>query len=187
MAKTKKNKNTDKIESQVDPISEKIDQVQDAVLESVLEVEPAYTETKEIEDDYIEKSKQIIQESIIEECKVLAENSIDLLSGEELKALNKGSFEKRLSDEIKKQAPGLYAQLVVVARGMEYILIKAKNNIYCYARFVKSQRVTESSPEWELEFLANIPAAMHKDILSITHACGTHDSRRVFFNPSGMM
>ena len=88
MAKTKKNKNTDKIESQVDPISEKIDQVQDAVLESVSEVEPAYTETKEIEDDYIEKSKQIIQESIIEECKVLAENSIDLLSGEELKALN---------------------------------------------------------------------------------------------------
>jgi len=118
MAKTKKNKNTDKIESQVDPISEKIDQVQDAVLESVLEVEPAPTETKEIEDDYIEKSKQIIQESIIEECKVLAENSIDLLSGEELKALNKGSFEKRLSDEIKKQAPGLYAQLVVVARGV---------------------------------------------------------------------
>lgn len=187
MAKTKKNKNTNKIESQVDPIAETIDQEQDTALESTLEVELAPAEKAEAKDDDIEKSAQIIQESIIEQCKVLAENSIDLISGEELKSLNKGSFEKRLSDEINKKNQGLYAQLVAVSRGMEYILVKAKNNIYCYARFVKAQRPSEDSPEWELEFLANIPAAMHADILSIAHACGTHDSRRVFFNPSGMV
>ena len=129
MAKTKKNKNTDKIESQVDPIAETIDQEQDTALESTLEVELAPIEKEEAKDDDIEKSTQIIQESIIEQCKVLAENSIDLLSGEELKDLNKGSFEKRLSDEINKKNQGLYAQLVAISRGMEYILVKAKNNI----------------------------------------------------------
>lgn len=181
MAKTKKNKNTEKNESQVDPINEK------TAPESILEVELAPLKKIEAKDDDIEKSKQTIQESIVEQCKVLAENSIDLLGGEELKNLNKGSFEKRLSDEINKKNQGLYAQLVSPSRGMEYILIKAKNNIYCYARFVKAQRPSEDSPEWELEFLANIPAVMHADILSIAHACGTYDSRRVFFNPSGII
>ena len=186
MTKTKKNKNTDKNESNINDVIEKVIAIDEIEQQDVLE-----DKTDEIiEDankyDEIEKASQLLQQKIIEQSKILSENSVDLSDVEETDP-NKNSFEKKLSDEIKKQSPGLYAQLVVVARGTQYILIKAKNNIYCYARFVKSQRASESSPEWELEFLANIPAAMHKDILSITHACGTHDSRRVFFNPSGMI
>lgn len=186
MAKTKKNKNTDKIESNINDVIKEVIEIDGIEQQDLLE-----DKTDEIiedvnKDDDIEKASQLLQQKIIEQSKILIKNSVDLNDVEETDP-NKNSFEKKLSDEIKKQSPGLYAQLVVVARGMQYILIKAKNNIYCYARFVKSQRTSESSPEWELEFLANIPSAIHKDILSITHACGTHDSRRVFFNPSGMI
>lgn len=186
MPKKTKNKNTEKTESVVSDLAQQADQAIETHQESITDTVPAETTESVTQDDEVEKSSQKFEKLVVDQSKELDKNSIDL-SNQSSENLSKDSFEKKLGDEVKKHNQDLCAQLVNVGRDIEYILIKSKSSIYCYARFVKAQRPSESSPEWELEFSANIPPMLHRDILAIAHACGTHDSRRVFFNPSGMI
>jgi hypothetical protein len=186
MPKKTKNKNTAKEESIAVAATQEVIKKEDIVNESSQETVSTPVESVIEENDDVEKSSQLFEKLVIDQVNELNENSVSL-TDKVNKDLVKNSFEQVLNDQIKKQNPELYAQLANVGRGVEYILIKAKNSIYCYARFVKTQRPSEDSPEWELEVLANIPPAVHRDILSIAHACGTYDSRRVYFNPSGVI
>jgi hypothetical protein len=162
-------------------------EVQEVAQESITQSEQiSQTVEEPKQEDEVDKSSKIFEKAVVEESKKLNKVSVDID-----KALTENTddenFLKKLSNEIKKQNDGLYAQIVNVGRGTEYIFIKPKNSVYCYARFVEKQRHQDSSVKWEIEFLANIPASLHSDILSIAHACGSSDSRRVFFNPSGML
>jgi len=162
-------------------------EVKEAAQDLVEQPEQAPQTVEEVkQEDEVDKSSKMFEEAVVEESKKITKASINIDEVSTTKT-DDDAFLKKLSKQIKKQNDGLYAQVVNVGRGTEYIFIKPKNNVYCYARFVEKQRHQDSSVKWEIEFLANIPANLHSDILSIAHACGSSDSRRVFFNPSGML
>jgi len=162
-------------------------EVKEAAQDLVVQPEQAPQTTEEVkQEDEVDKSSKMFEEAVVEQSKKITEASVNIDEVSTTKT-DDDAFLKKLSKQIKKQNDGLYAQVVNIGRGTEYIFIKPKNNVYCYARFVEKQRHQDSSTKWEIEFLANIPANLHSDILSIAHACGSSDSRRVFFNPSGML
>jgi hypothetical protein len=170
-----------------DKTTEVIVEVGEVNQEQITQSEQAPQAVEEAkQEDEVDKSSKILEEAVLEQSKKLTAASINI---DEVLTTNTDDedFLKKLSKEIKKRNEELYAQVVNVGRGTEYIFIKPKNNVYCYARFVEKQRHQDSSTKWEIEFLANIPPNIHSDILSIAHACGSNDSRRVFFNPSGML
>ncbi len=90
-----------------------------------------------------------------------------------------------LNAEFKKVGNGLTAQIAKVGQNVTYVLIKAASSAYCFARIGAGRE--GSRAKLELEFLSNVPADAHRQILAIAKSLGISDSKRLFFHPSGIL
>lgn len=87
-----------------------------------------------------------------------------------------------LNSEFKKSGNGLTAQIAKVSNNLTYVLIKAANSAYCFARIGQAPR-----GGLELEFLSNVPSHAHNQIFEICKSLNISDSKRLFFHPSGIL
>ena len=90
-----------------------------------------------------------------------------------------------LNSEFKKSGNGLAAHIAKVSNNITYVLIKATNSSYCFARI--GQPKESSRATLEVEFLSNVPSHAHSQISEICKSLNISDSKRLFFHPSGIL
>ena len=98
---------------------------------------------------------------------------------------NMAQLTNTLNSEFKKSGNGLTAHIAKVSNNITYILIKAANSAYCFARI--GQPKESSRATLEVEFLSNIPSHAHTQIFEICKSLNISDSKRLFFHPSGIL
>ena len=88
----------------------------------------------------------------------------------------------KLSAELDSEANHLAASFAPVTANVGYILVKAKNNIYTFARIVAADE-----GGFESEFLSHIPAHDHASLTKIFNKIEVKISGRSFIHPSGIL
>lgn len=132
-------------------------------------------ETTSEETSVVEETAAVakVEETVVEELPV-TQGADDL-----------AKLTNTLNSEFKKVGNGLTAQVAKVGQNVTYVLIKAASSAYCFARIGAGRE--GSRAKLELEFLSNVPADAHRQILAIAKSLGISDSKRLFFHPSGIL
>ena len=137
--------------------------------------------TQTVEVDSTSENADVVVETIAPKSVVaeVAEPAVD--SGDDTLA----QLTNTLNSEFKKSGNGLTAQIAKVSNNLTYVLIKAANSAYCFARIGQAKEASRAN--LELEFLSNVPAHAHNQIFEICKNLNISDSKRLFFHPSGIL
>ena len=87
---------------------------------------------------------------------------------------------------VTKSDPTFSTSFVSLNRGSNSLLIKQTGGVYCFCRVVPRSR-NHNGQIWEAEFLTNVPAQVHTKLVKILKEAEVPDSKRQFFNPSGLL
>lgn len=134
------------------------------------------TETAPEETSVVEETATVakVEEPVVEELPVTTQGEDDF-----------AKLTNTLNSEFKKVGNGLTAQVAKVGQNVTYVLIKAASSAYCFARIGAGRE--GSRAKMDLEFLSNVPADAHRQILAIAKTLNISDSKRLFFHPSGIL
>jgi hypothetical protein len=136
-------------------------------------IEATFNAEEVVVNDVPQKESEVAQPD--QESTTPTESSEDKLS----------QLTNTLNFEFKKAGNGLTSQIAKVSNNLAYVLIKAANSAYCFARIGGGRE--GSRAELELEFLSNVPAEAHRQIFEICKSLNISDSKRLFFHPSGIL
>jgi hypothetical protein len=156
--------------------------LEDAVQDSVVAVDPQPVEeistTKSAEDSAktdVLTPQPAPELTITQPSEVIVDSSNDAMA----------HLTNTLNSEFKKSGNGLTAHIAKVSNNIAYVLIKAANSAYCFARIGQAKEASRAA--LELEFLSNAPSHAHNQISEICKSLNIFDSKRLFFHPSGIL